>query len=229
MTIKVDLLPTERKRFTFDPMMGFLLVIIIICTVGFVIYGSKLQNSIEKEKEAVAGIEKEIAEIEKSIPQIDQLKTDIAKLKAEIKVIEGLVYDPVRYGNLLAEVSRVLPENVWISTLSIEPGTQTISLTGTAAAVGGRLPLATVAALLEKIQGSTILKDAALGSTTQVRTEPSGLLGFSFKVDVHYNPDAAAGLVESAPAESEAAPAEEGAGASPEAAPAAGPSPAPGT
>lgn len=229
MTIKVDLLPTERKRFTFDPMMGFLLVIIIICTVGFVIYGSKLQNNIEKEKGEVAAIETEIAEIEKSIPQIDQLKTDIAKLKAEIKVIEGLRYDPVRYGNLLAEVSRVLPENVWISNLSIEPGTQTISMTGTAAAMGGRLPLHTVASLLEKIQASTILKDAVLGATTQVKTNPTGLLGFSFKVDVQYSPDAAVGLAEPEPAAAEGEPAEEGAEAPIEAAPGGAEAPASGT
>jgi len=85
MTIKVDLLPTERKRFTFDPMMGFLLVIIIICTVGFVIYGSKLQNSIETEKAGVAEIEAEIKTIENSLPQIEDLKADIAKIKAEIR------------------------------------------------------------------------------------------------------------------------------------------------
>lgn len=253
MTIKVDLLPTERKRFTFDPMMGFLMVIIILCTVGFVLYGSKLQNDIEAEKRVVSDIENQIKTIEQNLPVIEDLKTQIAKLEDEIKVIESLVYDPVRYGNLLTEVGRVLPENVWLSTLAIEPGTQSITMNGTAAQMGGRQPLATVAALMGRIDESEVFTDASLSATSQTQIAPSNMLGFTFQIETHYNPDVAAGLSENkapaaggtteapAPAEqpaAEASPAAkaspasgssaEAESASPEAAPAGGGSPAPG-
>jgi len=243
MTIKVDLLPTERKRFTFDPMMGFLLVIIILCTVGFVLYGSKLQNDIEAEKKVVADIEEQIKQIEQNLPVIEDLKAQIAKLEDEIKVIESLVYDPVRYGNLLTEVGRVLPTNVWLSTLAIEPGTQSITMNGTAAQMEGKQPLATIASLMQGIDESPYFTDASLSSTSQTMIAPSNLLGFTFQIETHYNPDVAAGLAEAAPeggaapeaASPAAAPAEapaEGtspeAGASPAASPAAGESPSPG-
>ena len=233
MTIKVDLLPTERKRFTFDPMLGFLAVIVIICTVGFVIYGSKLQSNIETEKQEVVGIEAEIKDIENSLPQIEDLKADIAKIKAEIKVIEGLVYDPVRYGNLLAEVGRVLPANVWVDSLAIEPGTRSITMSGTAAQMGANHPLATISSLLEKIHQSKIFNDASLGSTGQVKLLDGNLIGFTFQIEARYDPDQAAGLVEEVPAgggssaEADGVPAEGGAEA--EAPPAAGEPAAPGT
>lgn len=243
MTIKVDLLPTERKRFTFDPMMGFLLVIIILCTVGFVLYGSKLQSDIDTEKKTVAEIEDQIKQIEQNLPVIEDLKAQIAKLEEEIRVIESLVYDPVRYGNLLTEVGRVLPENVWLSTLAIEPGTQSVTMNGTAAQMGGRQPLATIAALMGNIDQSPFFADASLSSTSQTTIAPSNLVGFTFQIETHYNPDVAAGLAEAPadgaaapaaapPAAPPAAPASPEAGASPaEASPAAGesPSPSPGT
>lgn len=191
MTIKVDLLPTERKRFTFDPMMGFLLVIIILCTVAFVLYGSKLQNDIEAEKRQVADIEEQIKQIEQNLPVIEDLKAQISKLEDEIKVIESLVYDPIRYGNLLTEVARVLPENVWLNTLAIEPGTQSITMNGTAAAMQGRQPLATIAGLMGNLDQSPYFADASLSSTAQTALQTGGT-GFTFQIETHYNPEYAA-------------------------------------
>ena len=236
MTIKVDLLPTERKRFTFDPMMGFLLVIIILCTVGFVIYGAQLQKGIEDQKAEVAKVEAKIKDIENSLPQIDDLRADIAKIKGEIKVVESLKYDPVRYGNLLTEVGKVLPENVWLNSMAIEPGTTSITFTGTAAQMGGKQPLATVALLMENFQGSKMFTEATLSSTSQSQVAGAGTNAFTFQIETKYNADIAAGLAESAPVPAEAG-AEEApaaaeaapkAGASPEASPAAGESPSPG-
>lgn len=198
MTIKVNLLPTERKRFTFDPLLGFLMVIVILCSVGFVLYGSQLQKNIEAKKGEVSKVENDIKQIEQSLPVIDDLKTQIAKLENDIKVIQSLASDPVRYANLLAEVGQVLPENVWLSSLAVEPSTTSVTISGTAVQVGTRAPLATISALMAKMGESRIFADASLASTSQTKSEQG--VGFQFQIEARYNPDVAAGIAESKPA-----------------------------
>ena len=193
MTIKVNLLPTERKRFTFDPLLGFLVLIVIVCSVGCVVYGSGLQKDINQAKNDVVKVENDIKSIEQSLPVIDNLKTQIAKLKDEIKVIESLVYDPVRYGNLLAEVGRVLPDNVWVNSLAVEPSTTSITIGGVAAYTEGRPPLATIANLMARMGESPIFADLSLSSTSQTSMDNGGL-GFGFQIEAKYDADAAAGL-----------------------------------
>ena len=200
MTIKVNLLPTERKRLTFDPFTIFLVLLVIVCTVLFVLYGISLQKDIETKKGKVAEIDNQIQQLEQSIPVIDDLKTQISKLENEIKVIESLVYDPVRYGNLLAEVGRVLPDNVWLTNLSVEPSTATITMSGTAVQSGERAPLATIAGLMSQMGESKILSDASLSSTSQTNLDGASGVGFTFQIEAHYNPDVAAGLADNTPA-----------------------------
>lgn len=195
MTIKVNLLPTERKKITFDPILWVLLIIILAFTGGCVWYGQTLQTKIESKQQEIADTQNKIKEIEQSLPVIDQLKSDIAKLEDEIKMVESLVYDPVRYGNLLGEVGRVLPSNVYLSSLSVEPSTTSVMINGTAKNTGGTGPLATIAGLMSRMSNSEIFTDASLASTSQTGNENDGF-GFAFSIEARYNPDAAAGLVE---------------------------------
>ena len=195
MTIKVNLLPTERKRVTFDPLLAFLVVVVILCTVGFVLYGSMLQGEIESKEAEIAKREGEIKQIEQSLPVIDDLKSQIAKLEDEIRVIEGLVYDPVRYGNLLTEVGRVLPTNVYVNSLTVEPSTTSVMLSGVAKNTRGGKPLASIASLMSRMSESSMLKDASLASTQMSGNEEEGF-GFTFSIEARYDPDAAAGIAE---------------------------------
>lgn len=195
MTIKVNLLPTERKRFTFDPMIAILFVLVCLCLVGFVVFGIQLQEKIDASRAKVAGVEDEIKKIEQSLPVIDDLKTQISKLEDEIKVVKSLKYDPVRYGNLLTEVGRILPDNVWITNLAVEPSTATVTMSGVAAHVGNHAPLETIATLIKHMDDSQIFTESSLSSTSQTKSGNSGV-GFSFQIEAHYNPDIAAGLAD---------------------------------
>ena len=195
MTIKVNLLPTERKKIAFDPLVGFLVVIWILCAVGFALYGAKIQSDIEKKEEEIAKTESEIKQIEQNLPVIDDLKSQIAKLEDEIKMVESLVYDPVRYGNLLGEVSRVLPSNIYLTSMTVEPSTTSVMIAGTAKNTSSAAPLASIAGLMSRMSDSKIFQDASLASTSQTGNEVDGF-GFNFSLEVKYNPDEAAGLVE---------------------------------
>jgi len=192
MTIKVDLLPTEKKGFRIDPMVIILLLLIIAANVGFAFYGQQLTTKIEEKQAEVKRVQDEKKQIEASLPVIEERRARIHKLQEQIDVIKSLVHDPVRYANLLQEVAYVLPPNVYLSSLSIEPGSSSVSMSGSAAEVQGRLPLATVAQLMKNLNESKYFSDATLASTAQGSTD--GGPGFTFQLTVHYDPQAAAQL-----------------------------------
>jgi Tfp pilus assembly protein PilN len=130
MTIKVNLLPTERKRFTFDPLVAVLFVLVCAVLVVCMWYGSSLKSQVDDAKQQISALEDEIKKTEQSLPVIEEIRGQIARLKGEIKIIKSLKYDPVRYGNLLTEVGKVLPDNVWLTSLSVEPSTTTAVMSG---------------------------------------------------------------------------------------------------
>ena len=193
MTIKVDLLPTERKRFGFDPVLGFLLVIVLVFTAGFWFYGNSLNNTIETKKAAVLDKENKIKEMESKIPIIEDLKKKNAELEQQIKAVKELVYDPIRYANLLQEVANVMPRNIWISNLNIEPSSTTVSFNATAIGMGNNRPLESIAQLMKNIQGSKILNTPTLSSASQTG-EKGSAISYGFQIEAKYDPEAAAGL-----------------------------------
>ncbi len=193
-TIKVDLLPTEKTGFRPDPMIFVWLIVIVGVVVGCMFWSRKLEGDINKTKQQIAQKNKEIQDIEGNLPVLEQSRARIKKLKEQIEVIKSLVYDPLRYANLLQEISVLLPPNVWLNTLSIDPTKQVVSFTGAAAEVPGRLPLETIADLIKNINGSRYFRDASLASTQETRVDPGNLRGFSFSIEAHYDPKAAATL-----------------------------------
>jgi len=192
MTIKVDLLPTERKRIGFDPIMGILLLVVLVFAVGFWVYGTKLQNDIESRKGEIVQYESKIKEMESKLPLIEELRTKNTALQNQIDTVKSLVYDPIRYANLLREIPQIMPDNIWISSLTIEPGTHTVNFSGVSVNYKGNRPLSSVATLMTNLQKSKYFLDATLASAN--RTEVSGATGYSFAIETHYDPDVAAGL-----------------------------------
>jgi Tfp pilus assembly protein PilN len=191
MTIKVDLLPTERKKFGFDPVIGFLLLIIVIFTIGFWVYGTSLVKKIDTKKQEIAEVDNKIKELEKKLPIIEQLRAKNRELEQQINTIKNLVYDPIRYSNLLDEVSLILPRNIWISTLSIEPSTNSVTMNGTAVAMENQKPLESIGRLMKNLQKSRFFRDATLSSTSTTKVAEI-YMGFTFQIETHYDPDAAA-------------------------------------
>ena len=79
MTIKVNLLPTERKRFTFDPLVAVLFVCVCVALVGCIVYGSSLKRQVDEKQAQIDHLKDEISKTEQSLPVINQVKEDIAR------------------------------------------------------------------------------------------------------------------------------------------------------
>ena len=186
MTIKVDLLHSERhRRWRLDPLVLVLFALLLATNVALAFYGQRLTSQVADRQTEVRQIQDERRQIEASLPIIEERRNRVAHLVKQIASIHDLKNDPIRYANLLSELANRLPDNVWLSSLSIEPASNSVQFAGTAVQVPGRLPLATVAKLIRDLNESPRFSDAALTSTSA----SSG--GFTFQLTVHYDPQAA--------------------------------------
>lgn len=192
MTIKVDLLPTEKKSLGIDPAMIVMFMLIVGAAVACMLYSKSLTSTIDSKKETIEAINAEINQIKTQLPLIEETKKRIASLKREIKMIESLVYDPLRYANLLQEVAILLPENVWIKDLKIDPRGNKVDISGHAAEVDNRLPLATIAELMRNFDESAYFQTSTLASTTETTVPPNDDRAFDFKLTITYDAEKAA-------------------------------------
>lgn len=193
MAIKVDLLPTERKKFGFDPVIAILIVLIAASVVVFYYVGVKFESDIEAKKAQIAKVDQEIQDIKHKLPRIKELKRENEELEKQINTVKSLRYDPIRYSNLLDEISYLLPKNMWVSSISIEPNQAKVSMSGTAAELPGIKPLESIAGFMKSVQKSRYFKGCSLGSTSRGKVMVGGneYSSYSFSVDMTYDPKAA--------------------------------------
>lgn len=192
MTIKVDLLPTEKKSFGIDPAMIVMFLLIIGAAAMMLLYSQNLSNKIEAEEKRIEEITQEINQIKTKLPRVEEMKNRIVSLKREIKMIKSLVHDPLRYANLLQEVAILLPENVFLENLAIDPRSRQVTISGTAAEVAGRLPLATVAQLMRNFNDSEYFTNSTLSATSETTIDPGDTRAFSFSLAINYDEEKAA-------------------------------------
>lgn len=192
MTIKVDLLPTEKKSFGIDPAMIVMFLLIIGAAAAMLLYSQSLNSKIADEEARIEEINQEIKQIETKLPRVEEMKTRIVNLKREIKMIKSLVHDPLRYANLLQEVAILLPENVYLDSLSIDPRSRQVKISGSAAEVAGRLPLATIAQLMRNFNDSAYFRSSTLSATSETTIQPNDTRAFTFSLSINYDEEKAA-------------------------------------
>lgn len=193
MAIKVDLLPTERKKFGFDPVIAILIVLIALAVVVFYYFGVKLEKDIADKRARITRVDQDIVSLQSQLPIIEKLKKENQELENQINTVKSLRYDPIRYSNLLDEISSLLPNNMWLSSLSIEPGQSKVMMSGTAAAMPGIKPLESISGFMKSVQRSKYFRDASLSSTNKGSVTVKGVTytSYSFGIDMTYDPKAA--------------------------------------
>lgn len=185
MTIKVDLLPTEKRGFQIDPLVIVLFVFVVATSGAFYYYGQTLEQQIKKIDEQRVGVEAEIKQCETAKKAIEKEREKLAKLEQQFQLVKSLMHDPLKYANLMSEVGSLLPDSVFIDNLNIDPGPNSISFAGTAA---GALPLSIVAATMKNFNESAYFDGTVLQSCTRKGTTEDV---FSFSMTVHFDPNAA--------------------------------------
>lgn len=179
MTIKVDLLPTERRGFQIDPLVIVLFVFVVATSGAFYYYGQTLEQQIQKIQADQKIVEDEIKQCETAKQAITKEKDKLAKLERQFQLVKSLMHDPLKYANLLTEVGSLLPDTVFIDNLSIEPN-GTISLSGTAA---GQLPLSIIAATMKNFNESVYFDGTTLQNASRKELQDV----FTFSMAIHYD------------------------------------------
>ena len=128
MAIKVDLLPTERKKFGFDIVIALMILLIAASAVGCVWWGNKLEEKASNKQKEVQTLQAQLKEAEAGLGNITGLRKKVSDLKANINTVKTLKLDPVRYSNLLDELSSLLPNNMWVSSISVDTQRHTLTM-----------------------------------------------------------------------------------------------------
>jgi len=130
--IRVNLLPTKRKKkpkaIPVFIITGTLLTLGAIISSGYLFYylNSELASLQQKKKTN----ETQIADLKNRIKEVQNYEAQKKTLEQRTGVIEQLKKNQSLPVKILAEMSEVVPNGVWISSMSVS-GT-TISISGTA-------------------------------------------------------------------------------------------------
>jgi type IV pilus assembly protein PilN len=118
--IKINLLPREeRKRRTqVNPalLLGLLGAVVVVLALGYGWYW--LNGEVNRLQSDIQATQAELKRFEELAKQVDKFQAEKKRLEEKIKVIETLVVaqgGPVR---LLDEVSKALPNEVWLTTFN---------------------------------------------------------------------------------------------------------------
>jgi type IV pilus assembly protein PilN len=122
--IKVNLSPVKRKKRP-KPLPSFLVVTILV-TVGICIVLAYLtfffSSRLSEKKGQFAANEKKIAELKEMIKAVDDFENRNRTFKERTEIIEQLSRNKSLPVKILDEFSSLLPNGVWLQTMSVSGG-----------------------------------------------------------------------------------------------------------
>ncbi len=185
MTVKVDLLPSERKRpKLLDGLTVFLLILLIAVAGGLVWFKLDLDKQIEAKKQTIEQLQKEIEQLAPLKLKIDQYKQLTQSIKQQVALLKSLRDDPRNYSDLLTEVKKIIPKNVWVESVDIQPSGKSIKFTCKAIA-GTKDGLAIVALFMRNIMDSPSF-DAPAVSGISRSEDKRGFVVYNFSMGATY-------------------------------------------
>jgi type IV pilus assembly protein PilN len=164
---RINLLPwreAERKKRQRD----FLIAVAGAFVAGVVVVGLTIfayNQRIDFQQERNARLKAEIVELEKSIKEIDGLEQQKERLLARMEIIEQLQRSRPEIVHLFDEITRQLPEGVYLTGL--KQSGSAVQLTGVAQSS------TRVSALMRRIDASEWLSDPSVVKVETTDTGPA--------------------------------------------------------
>jgi type IV pilus assembly protein PilN len=176
--IRINLLPYREeqrnaKRQQFYGLLG--MVLMLACLIVFVVY-TTIDGYVETQNERNNFLKKEIAALDKEIDEIKQLKDQISALLARKQIIESLQQDRAEAVLLLSELTKQMPEGVYIRSMK-QNGTQ-IALLGYAQSN------ARVSTLMRNIEASPWLENPRLLEIKAVTVDKRRISDFNMNIAI---------------------------------------------
>src|SRR5574341_1290865 len=117
--IRINLLPAReaRRRLALLRQL-FVAVVVVAAAIGGGIWGYMAQNSnLETHRQELASLEEEIKHLEEVIKEVKQFETKQAALDKKVGAIEDIKITQRRPARMLADISRSLPEQMWLVSI----------------------------------------------------------------------------------------------------------------
>ncbi len=117
--IRINLLPYRaklRQRQILFHIAWFLAVVatvVVLCISVNIVQNVRLASRIEKQKELGAKIKK----LNRILKEIDGLREKREEVQGKLRIVDELQVGRFRSLNMLYEISRIIPKNVWIDSL----------------------------------------------------------------------------------------------------------------
>ncbi len=172
--IKVNLIPAKRKKKA-KPLPTFLIVTIglSLAAIAVMIYlNFYFQGRINAKKAQIADNEKRIAELAQKIKAVNDYENLNADFKKRKGIIEELGKNKSLPVKLLDEISRLLSDGVWLTSLDITGGNLTLACTG--------FNNTDVVNFVNSLKGSKLLTDVYLQESVQANV--SGYSVYNFRI-----------------------------------------------
>lgn len=185
--IRVNLLPHREekrraKRQQFFVLLG--LISILAGLIAFLVY-SIIGGYVAVQEDKNAFLKKEIAVLDTQIGQIKRLKEQTQALLARKRVIESLQRDRAEATRLLGELTKQMPDGVYLKSLKQEGAVVTLA--------GYAQSSARVSTLMRNIETSPWLEKPVLIEIKAVALDKRRLNEFSMNAQIKRDPAADGG------------------------------------
>jgi type IV pilus assembly protein PilN len=176
--MRINLLPyreekRKAKRQQFYALFG--LVSALACLIAFAVY-TVIDGHVETQEANNDFLKKEIASIDKQIDEIKRLKDQIQALLARKQIIESLQQDRAEAVHLLSELTKQMPEGVYIRSMK-QNGAQIAML-------GYAQSNARVSTLMRNIEASPWLENPKLMEIKAVTVDKRRISDFSMNMTI---------------------------------------------
>lgn len=158
-----------------------LLLLAVVAALG---YWFVKKNQLSERKETMALRETEAQKLEQVIKEVEEYQRQKESLQQRIDLINQLKQNQKGPVRIMDQISRDLPDLVWLDRMEITGGTITLA--------GRGLNPNAVALFVENIKNDPYFEEPQLGTLTQVSTNPV-VYSFDMTFAFSYAPKTAAG------------------------------------
>ncbi len=159
--VRINLLPIKEKlkrKAIVEHAIALLVCLLLVIAVMGIHYGYLMGQKIVIEKE-IASTKTEIEKISTVVKEIEGFKKQTKDLQQKLGVIKSLKTGGTSYVEILDQVSILIPEKAWLSSLSNNGSTVDID--------GFATDTPTIAEFMKRLQDSLYFSDVSLIFTQQ--------------------------------------------------------------
>jgi type IV pilus assembly protein PilN len=179
--IRINLLPTKKrkaKRIAIPPV--FTLAVpgaAILVALGAVFYWYLLDREVTDLKEETGRLQVRLAELKEKIKEVDRYEKDKKDLEEKVNLIRRLEKHQTIPVHVLDEVSRRVPDRVWLHLFTEAKGAVSIE--------GYAFSNSDIVTFVNNLKGAKYLKDVVLVESKETLVEKEPVYKFLIQGRVH--------------------------------------------